>query len=202
LFERSQPGVQPVETGRFRAPGGSTHASAKAGQAPRPIVDLLVVDRADHPILIGETKSRPVSEPVALAQLEAYIALADLKVPFVMIADPERIKIFRGGEGLKEPPIFSADTGPILGYYSSYFGGSQAGRFSEDFFLDLVLSWLRDLSYRWKSKSAPPPAFEELDRLGLVRHLKGAIFESGVPFGGYRLSRDESPDRSDSWTGA
>jgi len=168
----------------------------------RRIVNLLVVDREDRPILIGEIKSRPVPEPTALAQLETYIALADLTVPFVMIADPERIRIFRGGKGLKEPPAFSADTNPILGYYSSYYRGSQAGRISEDFFLDLVLSWLRDLSYRWKSKSGPPPALEELDRLGLVRLLEGAIFESGVQFGGYRLSGDESPDRADSWTGA
>jgi hypothetical protein len=138
----------------------------------RPIVDLLVVDREDRPILIGEVKSRPLPEPLALEQLEHYVVLAELTVPFLMIADPEHIKIFRGGEGLKNQPVFSAETGSILGFYSRYYREARAESLSQDFFLDLILSWLRDLSYRWRSKSGSPPAFEELERIGLVPLLK------------------------------
>jgi hypothetical protein len=153
----------------------------------RKVVDVLVIDREDRPILIGEVKSKAGSESTALSQIRDFLNFTDLAVPFVMIVDPDRIRIFHGDDGLENRPVFSAETRPILGHYSDYYRESKDRGIGEDFLRDLVLSWLRDLSYRWRSKSAPPPAFEELDRLGLIRLLKGAIFESEVPFGGYRL---------------
>ncbi len=168
----------------------------------RKIVDVLVVDRDDRPILIVEVKAKGGPESTALSQLRDFLHFADLAVPFVMIVDADRIALFQGDGGLKNRPVFSAETRPILGYYSDYYRESKTRGVGEDFLRDLVLSWLRDLSYRWRSKLTSPPAFEELDRLGLIPMLKGAIFESEVPFGGYRLYRDESLDRPDPGSGA
>jgi hypothetical protein len=168
----------------------------------RATVDILVVDRQDHPILIGELRRGDESAGDTLARMKDFLEFADLAVPFVMIVDHDRISIYRADEELRDEPIFSTRTTPILTYYSEYYRESRPQKVSEDLLRGMVMGWLQDVSYRWKSKSIPPPAYEEIDRLGLVQLLEGAIFDDEVAFGGYRLYRDESPDRADPGPGA
>ena len=167
----------------------------------RGIVDILALDRQDRPILIGEVREKDEPAGTALSQIKDFLEFADLAVPLVMIVDHDRIAIYRGDEELRFEPIFSARTKPILGYYSDYYRESKR-RVGRDVLEGVALSWLRDLSYRLRSKTTLPPAYEELDRLGVVQLLQDAIFESEVAFGGHRLYRDESLDRPDSWPGA
>jgi hypothetical protein len=163
----------------------------------RAIVDLLAVDREDRPVLIGEVKQKDEPAGAALARIRDFLEFADLAVPFVMIVDHDRITIYRGDEELRDEPVFSARTKPIFSYYSDYYRESKR-KVGTDFLRDLALGWLQDLSYRWKSKSTSPPAYEEVERLGLVQLLQDATFDEEVAFGGYRLYRDQSPHRPDS----
>jgi hypothetical protein len=167
----------------------------------RATVDILVVDRQDHPILIGEVQGRKEPAGAALSRMKDFLEFADLAVPYVMIVDHERISIYRADEELREEPIFSTRTKPILRYYLVDYERSKR-MIGESLLRAVALAWLQDVSYRWKSKSTSPPVLEELDRLGLAQLLKDGIFESEVVFGGHRLYRDESPDRSDTWPGA
>jgi hypothetical protein len=167
----------------------------------RAVVDLLAIDREDRPVLIGEVKQKGEPADAALARIQDFLEFADLSVPFVMIVDHDRIAIYRGDEELSDEPVFSARTKPIFGYYSDYYRESRR-KVGTDFLRDLALGWLQDLSSRWKSKSTFPPAYEELERLGLVELLKHATFDYEAAFGGYRLYRDQSPDRTDSGAGA
>ena len=165
-------------------------------------VDVIVIDRQNRPIVVGEARWEPIPDSAAHSLVKGSREHADRRVPYILIADRERIRIYRGDEGAKRGPVFSTDSGPILSYYSTFYRERRPERISEDLFLELVLVWIRDLSYRWKSKTSPPPAFEALDRLGLVRLLDDALINSEVRSGGYRLRRDELPDRPDPWTGA
>jgi hypothetical protein len=167
----------------------------------RATVDILVVDRQDHPILIGEVQGSAEPAGAALARIKDFLEFADLAVPFVMIVDHERISIYRADEELREEPIFSTKTKPILLYYLVDYGQTKR-MIGEDLLRGVVLGWLQDVSYRWRSKSTTPPAYEEFDRLGLVRLLADATFDYEVAFGGYRLYRDESLDRTDPRPGA
>lgn len=175
-------------------------ASKRVKREPK-IVDLLVVDRKERPIMIGEVKWKPVPDSIARSLVRDSLKSDDSRVPFVLIADSERIRLYRGDEDLKGRPIFSTETGPILSYYFGHYRDRRPESISEDLFMEIILGWLRDLSYRWRSKSELPPAFNELDGLGLVGKIQGAMFEPEVRSGAYRLRRDELPDRPDPWTG-
>jgi hypothetical protein len=169
----------------------------------RATVDILVVDRQDHPILIGEVQGSAEQAGAALARMKDFLEFADLAVPFVMIVDHKRISIYRADEELCEEPIFSTRMRPIMDYYLEYDDESRPKRkVGESLLRAVALGWLQDVSYRWRSKSTFPPVYEELDRIGLVRLLEDGIFESEVVFGGHRLYRDESPDRADPGPGA
>jgi hypothetical protein len=169
----------------------------------RATVDILVVDRQDHPILIGEVQGSAEPAGAALARMKDFLEFADLAVPFVMIVDHKRISIYRAEEELCEEPIFSTRMRPIIDYYLEYDDESRPKRnIGESLLRAVALSWLQDVSYRWRSKSTSPPALEELDRIGLVRLLEDGIFDYEVAFGGYRLYRDESLDRTDPRPGA
>lgn len=176
-------------------------ASKRVKREPR-LVDVLVTDREDRPIVVGEARWKPIPESVARSLVKDSLTVSDRRVPFVLIADRDRIRLYRGGEEWTGRPVFSSDTDPILGYYARYYEETRPRPVGDDLFLELVLVWIRDLSYRWMSRTSPPPAFEELDRLGLVPLLKDALFNSEARSGGYRLHRDELPDRPDPWTGA
>jgi hypothetical protein len=167
----------------------------------RAVVDLLAIDREDRPVLIGEVKQKDEPADAALARIQDFLEFADLAVPFVMIVDHDRIAIYRGDEELRDEPVFSARTKPILGYLSDYYRESRR-RVGTDLLRGLALSWLHDISFRWRSKTTFPPAYEELERIGLAPLLKDAIFDEEVAFGGYRLYRDKPSDRPGSGPGA
>lgn len=176
-------------------------ASKRLQREPR-LVDLIIINRKGRPIVVGEARWEPISESVADSLVKDSRDFADRRVPFVLIADHERIRLYMGEGAARSGPVYSTETDPILAYYSAYYRERHPNRISEDLFLEVVLAWIRDLSYRWKSKTDPPPAFETLDRLGLVRLLKDALFNTEARSGGYRLRRDELPDQLDPWTGA
>jgi hypothetical protein len=168
----------------------------------RAIVDLLAVDREDRPVLIGEVKQKDETAGAALARIQDFLEFADLSVPFVIIVDHDRITFYRGDEEeLRDEPIFSVKTKSILGYYSEYHRETKR-KVGTDLLRGLALGWLKDISYRWRSESTLPPAYEELERLGLAPLLKDATFDYEVAFGGYRLYRDKSPHRPGSGAGA
>jgi hypothetical protein len=160
----------------------------------RAVVDLLAIDREDRPVLIGEVKQKNEPAGAAFTRIKDFLDFTDLAVPFVLIVDHDQIAIYRGDEELRDEPVFSAKTKKILGYYSDYYRESKR-KVGTDLLRGLALGWLQDVSDRWKSKTTTPPAYEELDRLGLAPLLKDATFDYEVAFGGYRLYRDKSPGR-------
>jgi hypothetical protein len=193
LLQSSAAGIRPrwpAGTERSHDRETMIMATGKRLKRVRRIVDLLVVDSEDRPILLGEVKANGEHPEAAYSQLMTYLQAGDLAAPFVMIVNPDKILIYRNdGQRLRDPD-FSAETASILGYYSTYFDEFKAKGMGEFYLLTLVKAWLRDLSYQWKSKSSPPPGSEALDKLGLVPLLKDAMIDSKVSVGGYRIYRD------------
>jgi hypothetical protein len=154
------------------------------------MVDVLVMDSEDRPVLLGEVKDQvglPLAEDL---QLTKYLGAMDSVVPFGMLVDPDSIRFYRwDGEHLSGP-VLSTETASILRYYSSYFDEFRTKGIDESYLLTLVKAWLRDLSYQWKSKTSGPPGSKELDDLGLLPLLKDATIGSEVPLGGHHLHRD------------
>src|SRR5205823_221431 len=120
----------------------------------------------------GDVQDRVLPPLEAYSEFMDFLDATDLVVPFVMIVDPKRISIYRGDEASQTEPVFFAKTASVFGYYSDYFKGLKLKDVDKGFLLTLVMAWLQDLSYRWQSKSSPPPGCEALEDLGLVPLLK------------------------------
>ncbi|MBE9054648.1 hypothetical protein [Sphaerospermopsis sp. LEGE 08334] len=86
---------------------------------------------------------------------------------FTMLANLTEIKVFKSIKGVFVKPEISLNTGKILSNYDSEFGEKTIFKF---YLQTLIVSWLRDLTYHWKSEI--PPASEELGKIGLLAKLK------------------------------
>jgi hypothetical protein len=164
-------------------------ATQKRVKQTQKMVDVLVIDSDDRPVLLGEVTDRVAPPLEAYSKIMDFLDATDLLVPFVLIVDPERISIYRGDEAEQTKPVFSAKTVSVLGCYSDYYR-ERKGRVGKELVLTLVKAWLGDLSYQRESKSSPPPGTEALGEIGLLPFLKNSALDSEVCFGGYRICRD------------
>jgi hypothetical protein len=167
----------------------TTMATQKRVKQAQRMVDVLVIDSDDRPVLLGEVKDQVGPPLEAYSKIMDFLDATDLLVPFVLIVDPKRISIYRGDEAEQTKPVFSAKTVSVLGCYSDYYR-ERKGRVGKELVLTLVKAWLGDLSYQRKSKSSPPPGTEALGEIGLLPFLKNSTLDSEVCLGGYRICRD------------
>src|SRR5205823_1690342 len=97
--------------------GGSGGMMSRIDRGYR--IDLLAVDKDDRPILLGEVKARPTTEADAEAQLVFYLKLLHTPVPFALLADPERTRIFRWDGQSLSGPISTLSTIDVLRPYAA-----------------------------------------------------------------------------------
>ena len=86
---------------------------------------------------------------------------------FTMLANLTEIKVFKSIKGVFVKPEISLNTGKILSNYDSEFGEKTIFKF---YLQTLIVSWLRDLTYHWKSEI--PPASEKFEKIGLLAKIK------------------------------
>ena len=160
--------------------------------ATKPLVaDMIVENHEGVPILFVEVKaskadSRTTNQVANYTRYFQTLLLreADLPALYAMIVDPERIQVFVWDGNQLTGPVFSAEAGPILGYYSAYYEDFRARGIRRSFLETLVTAWLRDLDYQWKTKSSTVPGANALAEIGLLSQLKDSTIHHGVPIRG------------------
>ena len=137
--------------------------------------DVIAFDGENRPILLVEVKARAnASEDRVFRYLSAFLAS---EFPFGMFADFSQILIFCKDLDDPRTPIRSLKTRDILSRYEPEFGEK---RIFHDYFETLIEAWLRDFAFHWKSEN--PPAFEEMEAIGLGQRLLGGMTYKGVHF--------------------
>lgn len=128
-------------------------------------VDMLVTEPDESALLVVETKRRRIDEPM-LKQIGESAAV--LRPAFVMAVDPQQILIAPAPNGTADWDHASKLSTPaILGHYDDT---ANFDRMEDFYFHSLVEAWLRDFIHGWKS--ARPPGYEELEKLGLAARLR------------------------------
>src|SRR5271157_2373202 len=84
------------------------------------IADIIVENQEGLPVLLVEVKLRRATS-LTTDQITALLREADQPALYAMIVDPERIEVFVWDGNHLTGPVFSADAGPILGYYSEHY---------------------------------------------------------------------------------
>lgn len=125
--------------------------------------DITVVDRDDEVVLVAEAKTRPLTQ----ADVDGAAPLLE-QAPFVMLADPQVIRVYRGAGPVLEQALLALDTAAVLRAYEPEFGRINVFK---EYLVALLESWLRDLAYHWKS--ATPPGAEVLEAHGIRQRLEG-----------------------------
>jgi len=129
-------------------------------------VDMLVTGPDESALLVVETKRRRI-DPAMLRQIGE--SAAALRPAFVMAADPHEIVVAPAPNGTADwDHSIRLSTPAILRQYDDT---ANFDRMENFYFHTLVEAWLRDFTHAWKS--ARPPGYEELDKLGLVARLRG-----------------------------
>src|SRR5271157_2610624 len=101
-------------------------AVGKRNAAKLLVPDMIVENHEGVPILLVEVKatkadSRTTNQVTNYMRYFQTLLLreADLPALYAMIVDPERIQVFVWDGNQLTGPVFSAEAGPILGYYSA-----------------------------------------------------------------------------------
>jgi hypothetical protein len=158
-------------------------AVGKRNATKLPVADMIVDNHEGLPVLLVEVKPRKANSRTT-DQVTALLRYADLPALYAMIVDPERIEVFVWDGNQLTGPAFSAEAGPILGYYSEYYEDFLAKGIRQSFLETLVKAWLRDLDYQWKTKSSNVPAADALAEIGLLAQLKDSTIRYEVPIRG------------------
>ncbi len=161
--------------------------------AAKPLVpDMIVENHEGLPILLVEVKLRKADSRTT-NQVTKLLRGADLPALYTMIVDTERIQVFVWDGNQLTGPVFSAEAGPILGYYSKYYEDFLARGIRRSFLETLVKAWLRDLDYQWKTKSSSVPGADALAEIGLLSQLKDSTirYEASI-FGNPALCKTDS----------
>ncbi len=128
-------------------------------------VDMLVTEPDESALLVVETKRRKIDLPMLK---EIGKTAAALRPAFVMAVDPHQILIAPAPNGTADwDHSAKLSTPAILGHYDDT---ANFDRMEDFYFHSLVEAWLRDFTHAWKS--ARPPGYEELDKLGLAARLR------------------------------
>lgn len=140
-------------------------AIGKREAPPQMTADFLVKDGEGRSILIGFVRARG-PEPEGPDKLQILLQVANAVVPFGLIADLERIRIYRWDGLTLDGPVFDEATGAILTRYDGVFGTEPVGN---HLLQALIGAWFRDLAYRWKHPD--PPGVARLTAIGLLPEL-------------------------------
>ncbi len=139
--------------------------------------DIVVYDASDSPLLLVEVKEmRPVEG--SIEQLLSYLHVTEPAIPFGLLADPERLRLYRAGGDSTTVPVADLSTAEILGLYNP---GQDALLSQGTYLTGLLTAWLQDFDIHWKFSS--PPGGEQLREAGLASLLKGVSIEEGVRLG-------------------
>ena len=137
--------------------------------------DIIAHDSTGKIILLVEVKARHFENRQhrdgLIEQVQSYLQAlqaVNMKIPFAMLVDLEKIEIFRGNTSDWSEPVSSLQTATVLSHYEPEYGKK---RIFYPYLERLVESWLRDLAYHWKSET--PPASEQLAEIGLLQKLAG-----------------------------
>ncbi|MDM3860948.1 MAG: hypothetical protein PT118_14120 [Aphanizomenon gracile PMC644.10] len=84
-----------------------------------------------------------------------------------MLANLTGINVFKSKNNVFSKPAISLNARDILSNYDSRFSEKRIFKF---YLKTLIVSWLRDLTYQWKSKI--PPGSKELEKIGILAKLK------------------------------
>jgi len=129
-------------------------------------VDMLVTEPDESALLVVETKRRRIDAAI-LSQIGETAAA--LRPAFVMAVDPHQIVVAPAPNGTVDwDHSTKLSTPAILGHYDAT---ANFDRMEDFYFRTLVEAWLRDFTQGWKS--ARPPGYEELDKMGLAARLRG-----------------------------
>jgi len=131
----------------------------------RALVDLVAFDRDGRPVLIVAATGQEV-RPIFLAAYLEILGAIRRDIPFAILADPERMTIYRKDRTWSVSPVAAISTGEILDFYGSPPG---VGRDSKNYIIGMTDAWLRDFNWHWKSPT--PPASETMTDLGLATRL-------------------------------
>jgi hypothetical protein len=149
------------------------------GIAPGP--DIIAYSETGEPVLIAEVKSRPGDAGPMLAQISSYADHIASAVPFAMVVDPQRIRVYRMADAADLVPVFDMSTESILSSYDPAFAGK---RVLEAYLSALVTAWLKDVSLRWRGETVP--GLVALSAVGLDFLLaNGTVAPIGVDGSGY-----------------
>ncbi len=127
-------------------------------------LDLLAFDAEGEPVLVVETKRLPGKTELAKQQLQRYATA--VRVPYGMIVDPESAELF----DLADPAARSLLKIPTHQLLTAYAHGLDANKVSERYLVLLVDTWLRNVMQPLESD--PPPAYDQLAKLGVTDRLQ------------------------------
>jgi hypothetical protein len=157
-------------------------AVGKKEAPPRMRVDLLGESYDGQALLLVEVKSEK-DNPANLERLRGKLRAANAIIPYAMLVDLDRIRLFQWDGNDLNGPIFETETVPTLRIYSDSDSDLLDRRIPEHYLTTLVEVWLRDLAYQWKS--AQPPGSEALVAIGFLPLLDEMTLRTEVTIGGY-----------------
>lgn len=126
---------------------------------------LVVKNKDDQIILLVEVKNLSTA---SLEQEKLFDYMRGFAPPiyFGMLADSQKIQIFKREEEDKPELILELKTAEILSHYEPEFTSKSI---YITYLTSLIGSWLRDLAYHWNSEF--PPAWQEMEGIGLLSQL-------------------------------
>ena len=130
--------------------------------------NIIAKDQEDNPILLVAVDFRQPHHQQDSKIIDFYQKTGNI-IPFVMLVNPETIKIFQFD---KKEAVFTEKASDILSFYEPEF--SQKKIF-QSYLVTLVEAWLSDLDYHWKL--ANPPGLGKVDKIGLLKLLKKGTTE-------------------------
>jgi hypothetical protein len=133
--------------------------------------DIIVEDKDGQTVLIVELKGMNASGDLGVLQVLEYLKGSDAL--FGMFADFDEMAIFGKDYENPDSPILQLKTADVLSFYEP---GFRDKRISEEYFATLIEAWLRDYAFHWRSEQ--PPAFEEMQAIGLAARLAGGTTRS------------------------
>jgi hypothetical protein len=145
-----------IDTDRF-----STEPLISGDKRGRFVADLLLVE-----IKVNRTPDQAIQD-----QLVRYLQQLTIMAPFAMSVNRHFIKIYTWDAHTLVP----VDTIAAEGILSEYDPDYANKAIYHDYLTTLVSAWLRDVAYHWRSEN--PPAYDQLQRLGLAQLLVNGTTE-------------------------
>lgn len=147
---------------------------------PRPDISVHSPDRTLQ--LVVEVKSRPGASSEWAAKFRRNLLAngAVPNAPYLIIASPQRLYLWRKGPNTEVPPDFSAGTQEVLKEYLGKLA-EQSPHLTEESLQIALISWLRDLTFR-----RPPRQDSDAERILVESGAYEAIRDGAVTSDAHR----------------